>query len=56
MVSNLERSIAFYTKELGMKLLTKTKIKETEGSVAWLKTKGANQILELNWYPKRYRF
>ena len=23
--------------------------------MAWLTTKGSKQILELNWYPKRYR-
>jgi lactoylglutathione lyase len=55
-VTNLERSITFYTKELGMKLLFKTKIKETGGKVAWLKSPGSKQILELNWYPKNYRF
>lgn len=54
-VSNLDRSIAFYRKSLGMKLLFKTPIKETGGRVAWLTTKGTKQILELNWYPKRYR-
>ncbi len=54
-VSNLERGVRFYTKELGMKLLFKSKIKETGGRVAWLKTKGTNQILELNWYPKSYK-
>ncbi len=56
LVSNLEKSIRFYTKELGMKLLFKTKIKETGGKVAWLKSPGSRQILELNWYPKNYRF
>ena len=55
-VTNLERSIQFYTKELGMKLLFKTKIKETGGKVAWLKSPQSKQLLELNWYPKRYRF
>jgi lactoylglutathione lyase len=55
-VSNLERSIAFYKKALGMKLLFKTAIKETGGRVAWLTTSGSKQILELNSYPKRYRF
>lgn len=55
-VSNLERSIRFYTKELGMTLMFKTYIKETGGRVAWLKTKGTKQFLELNWYPKRYRY
>lgn len=55
-VSNLERSIRFYTRELGMKLLFKTRIKETGGRVAWLRTKGSSQILELNWYPARYKY
>jgi len=55
LVSNLERSIKFYRKALGMKLLFKTSIVETGGRVAWLTTKGTKQILELNWYPKRYR-
>ena len=54
-VSNLERAISFYQKSLGMKLLFKTKIKETGGRVAWLTTAGSKQVLELNWYPKRYR-
>ena len=39
-----------------MKLLFKTTINETGGRVAWLTTKGSRQILELNWYPKRYRY
>jgi catechol 2,3-dioxygenase-like lactoylglutathione lyase family enzyme len=54
-VTNLERSISFYRKSLGMKLLFKTSIKETGGRVAWLTTRGSKQILELNWYPKGYR-
>jgi lactoylglutathione lyase len=55
-VSNLERSIKFYTKELGMKLLFKTRIKETGGEVAWLKSQGSTQVLELNCYPSSYRY
>jgi lactoylglutathione lyase len=55
-VSNLERSIAFYRKALGMKLLFKAKIGETGGRVAWLTTRGSKQVLELNWYPRRYRY
>lgn len=55
-VSNLEKSIAFYRKALGMKLLFRARIKETGGRVAWLKSKGSKQILELNWYPKKYRY
>jgi lactoylglutathione lyase len=55
-VSNLSKAIAFYTKSLGMRLLFRTKIEETGGEVAWLRTKGSGQILELNWYPKKYRY
>ena len=55
-VSNLEKSITFYTKSLGMKLLFTTKIKETGGKVAWLRSSGSSQILELNWYPKKYKY
>jgi lactoylglutathione lyase len=55
-VSNLNKSISFYTKALGMKLLFRTRIKETGGKVAWLKSPGSEQVLELNWYPKGYRY
>jgi catechol 2,3-dioxygenase-like lactoylglutathione lyase family enzyme len=39
-----------------MKLMFKTKIKETGGKVAWLRSPRSKQILELNWYPKNYKF
>ena len=55
-VSNLEESIAFYRRALRMKLLFKARIKETGGRVAWLKSKGSQQILELNWYPRKYKY
>jgi len=55
-VADLSRSITFYTKSLGMELLFRTDIKETGGKVAWLRSKGSQQILELNWYPKKSRF
>lgn len=55
-VSNLEKSIAFYRKALGMRLLFRAKIEETGGRVAWLASKGSKQILELNWYPRGYRY
>ena len=55
-VTNLKKSIEFYTKALGMKLLFATRIKETGGRVAWLRSKGSKQILELNWYPRRYKY
>jgi lactoylglutathione lyase len=55
-VSDLDRAIRFYTEELGMKLLFKVPIKETGGKVAWLRSKGSSQILELNWYPDGYEY
>jgi lactoylglutathione lyase len=55
-VTNLKKSMAFYTKALGMKLLFTARIKETGGRVAWLTSKGSKQILELNWYPRRYTY
>jgi catechol 2,3-dioxygenase-like lactoylglutathione lyase family enzyme len=39
-----------------MRLLFKTRIKETGGWVAWLTSNGSKQILELNWYPKKYKY
>jgi catechol 2,3-dioxygenase-like lactoylglutathione lyase family enzyme len=55
-VSKLEPAIKFYTQELGLKVLFKAKIEETGGRVAWLKSPGSKQVLELNEYPKQYRF
>lgn len=55
-VSDFEKSITFYKKELGMRLLFRTRIKETGGRVAWLTSKGSKQILELNWYPRKYKY
>ena len=55
-VSELDRAIRFYTEELSMKLLFKGPIKETGGKVAWLRSKGSAQILELNWYPEDYEY
>ena len=39
-----------------MKLLFRTRIAETGGKVAWLRSKGSSQILEVNWYPPGYRY
>jgi len=56
-VSNLDRAVDFYRRELGMKLLFKSRtIKETGGRVAWLRSGRSKQILELNWYPKGYAY
>ena len=49
-VRDLDKSIAFYTKLLGMKLVDRQKIPDTDGEVAFLKTEGSAQLLELNFY------
>ncbi len=53
LVRDMNRAIKFYTGQLGMRLLFRSKIKETGGEVAWLRTPKSLQTLELNWYPKR---
>jgi len=52
-VSDFKRSVAFYRDTIGMTCLFTTTIKETGGSVAWFRSRGSDQILELNWYPER---
>ncbi len=55
-VRNLDRSVKFYTEKLGMELLGRYKIKETNGEIADLKSPSGNQKLELNWYPNRKEY
>ena len=55
-VRDLDRSIEFYTEKLGMKLLGRYKIKESNGEIADLKSPGSEQLLELNWYPERKEY
>ncbi len=55
-VRDLDRSIAFYTEKLGMQLLGRHKIKETDGEIADLKSHNGNQKLELNWYADRKEY
>lgn len=52
-VRDLDRAIRFYTEGLGMELTGRSKIPATMGEVAGLKSKGSEQLLELNWYPRR---
>ena len=52
-VRDLDQAIRFYTEALGMTLLGRSKIPATKGEVASLRSRGSQQILELNWYPRR---
>jgi lactoylglutathione lyase len=52
-VRDIDRSIQFYTEKLGMELLGRYKITETNGEIADLKSRDGEQKLELNWYANR---
>lgn len=54
-VSNLNRSLRFYTKILGMKVIHRGTMRHG-GVFVHLKNPGSAQRLELNYYPSRNRF
>jgi len=49
-VMNLEESIDFYTRVLGMTMLGRWKIEETKGETVDLQSEKDGFILELNYY------
>lgn len=54
-VRDLDRSVAFYTKLLGMKIIGQGTMPHG-GRYVHLRTRGSQQRLELNWYPESSRF
>ncbi|MEK6850927.1 MAG: VOC family protein [Candidatus Thermoplasmatota archaeon] len=54
-VRNLPRSIDFYTKAFGMKVLSRGTMPHG-GKYVHLATPGTRMRLELNWYPRGTRF
>ncbi len=56
-VSNMEQSINFYSKFLGLKLLNRREIKQTNAEIAFLQdSQAAGAELELTWYKDQKRF
>lgn len=51
-VSNLQKSIDFYTKLLGMKVTGRGKIEQTKGETVGLQSEKESFILELNYYEE----
>ena len=51
-VKDLDRSIDFYEKLLGMRVTDRFKIKQTKGEIANLVSEDKRFILELNYYGK----
>lgn len=55
-VKNLERSVAFYTKVLGMKESDSGNISATRGKVVFLTSEKGGQRLELNYYEEGSKY
>jgi lactoylglutathione lyase len=55
-VKDLERSVDFYTKVLGMKENGRSKIEQTGGETVTLTTDEGGPVLELNYYGKGSKF
>jgi lactoylglutathione lyase len=55
--SNMERSINFYSKFLGLKLQSRKEIKQTNAEIAFLKdVQGKGCMLELTFYHNQDKF
>ena len=55
--SNMERTIDFYTRLMGLKVLSRHEIKQNDAEIAFLQDKeGKGDKLELTWYRKQKRF
>jgi len=51
-VTNLQRSIDFYTKILGMTIAGRGKVEQTKGETVGLQSEKDGFVLELNYYEK----
>ena len=51
-VTNLQKSIDFYTKLLGMKVVGRGKVEQTKGETVGLESEKGGFNLELNYYEK----
>jgi lactoylglutathione lyase len=51
-VKDLERSVEFYTKVLGMKVTGRTRIEATKGETVGLVSEDGGHLLELNYYGR----
>ena len=55
-VKDMDKSIEFYTKILGMKVTGRTKIDSTKGETVGLVSEQGGHLLELNYYGKGSNF
>jgi lactoylglutathione lyase len=52
-VKNMDESIAFYTNNLGMKLLSRREIKQNNAEIAFLGMSGTDHRIELTWWKDK---
>ena len=52
-VKDMDDSIAFYTKVMGMSLRARREIKENDAEIAFLDIGGTNHEIELTWWKKK---
>ena len=56
-VKDMDESLRFYTEVLGMEVVEpRERTPPTEGEVVTLRSRGGQQLLELNWYAEGSRF
>lgn len=56
-VANLERSLKFYTKALGLRVIRRDDCRSWGGGMtALLRDPASRRVLELNWYPRDSMF
>ena len=55
-VKDMEKSIEFYTKVLGMRVTGRTKIEATKGETVGLVSEEGGHLLELNYYGEGSEF
>lgn len=51
-VKDLEKSVDFYTKFLGMRVKGRSKVEQTKGETVGLESEEGSFVLELNYYEK----
>ena len=52
-VRDLDSSLKFYTKILGMRVVSRVRVPETRGEFAVVRSDGCDHYLELNWYENQ---
>ncbi|MBU7004830.1 MAG: VOC family protein [Theionarchaea archaeon] len=55
-VRDLDRSLDFYTRMMGMEIIQRSKITSSKGEIVVLQSPGSEQVLELNFYESDSRF